>query len=188
MPLVVQLDSRGGWGWWCVVRGPPQTRVFCGWSKARGLCLVARSRRRDAHAAQRGLGRPPRRAPPPPPASGGFEEEAGEVAGLGDGEDDRVVAALGEGGEDAGADARVAGGLTADLLEHCGRDVVGAGERDQPAAALEQAEAADIDLLVAARGGLDRVLAAREGRGIEHDQPETLAACVQVPQAVEGIP
>ncbi len=98
-----------------------------------------------------------------------------------------MVAALGEGGEDAGADACVTGGLAADLLEHRGRHVVGAGEGGQPAAALEQAEAADIDLLVTARGGLDGVLAAREGRGIQHDEPEALAPRVQLPQAVEGI-
>ena len=48
---------------------------------------------------------------------GALEEEAGEVARLGDGEQDRVVAALAEGVEQADLDARVAGRVAADVLE-----------------------------------------------------------------------
>lgn len=53
-----------------------------------------------------------------------LEEQSRQVARFGDGEEHRVVAALGERPKHAHADARVAGGLAADLLEEPRRDVV----------------------------------------------------------------
>src|SRR6266849_2654757 len=116
-----------------------------------------------------------------------FEEEAGEVAGLWNGEQDGVIAALAEALEDPDGDAGVACGGPAHLLEERRRDMVRAREGREHAAGLEQAEPPDVDLLVATRRCGQRVLAPREGRGIEDDGSEALACSLEAPQEIEGI-
>src|SRR6266850_4436963 len=118
---------------------------------------------------------------------GALEEEAGEVAGLRNGEQDGVIAALAEALEDPDGDAGVARGVPAHLLEKRRGDVVRAREGREHAAGLEQAEPADVDLLVATRRRGQRVLAPSEGRGIEDDGPEALARRLEAPQEIEGI-
>src|SRR5262245_51215086 len=107
---------------------------------------------------------------------GGFEEEAGQVVGFGNREEDGMVAALGERGEYTGADAGVASSLAADVFEESGCDVVRAGEGQQQTARLQEAQGAEVDLLVAACRRLHRGLVAREGRRIEDHEAEALVA------------
>ena len=58
--------------------------------------------------------------------------------------------------------------------------------REHPAG-LEEPESAQVDLLVAAGCYLHRVLPARERRRVQHDQPEALAAGLEIAERVEGI-
>src|SRR5215831_9482696 len=55
------------------------------------------------------------------------------------------------------------------------------------AAGLEQPESAEVDLLVAARGRVEGVLAPREGRRVEHDEAEAIAGALEAAQSVEGV-
>jgi hypothetical protein len=61
---------------------------------------------------------------PDPEHLNSFQKEAGEVAGFGDGQQNRVVAALRKRFQDADGDACVACGFSADFLEEAGCDVV----------------------------------------------------------------
>src|SRR5262245_48791162 len=75
-----------------------------------------------------------------------LEEQAGEVARLGNGEQHGMVRGLPERFDDAEGDARVGGRGAADLLEERGRDMVGARERHEASARWEQAHGPEVDL------------------------------------------
>src|SRR5262245_45479920 len=98
-----------------------------------------------------------------------------------------MVPALAERAEHPDRHAGIARSGTADLLERARRDVMRAREGRERAARLEQAQRAEIDLLVAARGRVDRILAPGEWRRVEHDESEALARLLEPAQPVEGI-
>ena len=69
-----------------------------------------------------------------------LQEQAGQVAALGDVEEHGMIRALGQGGEHPHRDSGIARGVAADLLEERWRDVVRAGERREDPARLEEPE------------------------------------------------
>src|SRR5262249_16217555 len=111
-------------------------------------------------------------APPPPPTppprarrtarSQRDKVKSFEVASLGDREQHRMVRSLTEALDDANPGAGVGSRLAADVLEHRVGHVMRARERQEAAAALQQPERAQVDLLVAARRRIERRAAARE--------------------------
>ena len=86
-----------------------------------------------------------------------------------------MIGGLRQAVEDAERHTGVTGGLAANRLEHFRRHVVRAGERRQNAARSQQPHRTQIDLLVAARRGVERVPPAGERRGVQDHQTETLA-------------
>ena len=64
---------------------------------------------------------------------------------------------------------------------------MGAGEGCQHPAGLEEAHGAEVDLFVAARGGLDSLAAAREGRRVQDDQAEAGPGALEPAELVEGV-
>lgn len=91
---------------------------------------------------------------------------------FGDGEQDGVVERLGAAVEDAEGAAGVEGGGGDGLQEHAFADVVGAGAGDEHAAAVEQAEGAEIDVLIAGERFLHGAAGFREGGRVEDDGVE----------------
>src|SRR5208282_539961 len=63
----------------------------------------------------------------------------------------------------------VESGAAQHLLEIGLTDVVGAGAGDQDAAGSKHLQGAQVELLVAAQGGIEVALALGEGRGVEDD-------------------
>src|SRR5262245_9379437 len=112
-------------------------------------------------------------------ASESFEQEAFEVAGLGDVQENGVVAGLREAIDNPDADGRIGSGPATNILEERFRDVVGARERQETPARLEHPQRAQVDFLVAARRRVDRRSVAREWRRVEHDHPEARARTLE---------
>ena len=98
-----------------------------------------------------------------------------------------MIRPLGQGGEHPHGNAGIARGVAADLLEERLRDVVRAGERREDPTRLEEPEAPEVDLLVASRCRLDGLLAPRERRRVEDDEPEPLLRRLEPAERVEGI-
>src|SRR5881397_1078329 len=119
----------------------------------------------------------------PPPARGAashrFQVEAFEVPSLWNRENGRVVARLGERGDQPEPRSRVGRGVAAELLEARLRHVVGARERQEAPPALEEPHRAEVDLLVAAHGGVEPGPAPREGWRIENDHAEARARSIE---------
>src|SRR5690606_18275937 len=65
--------------------------------------------------------------------------------------------------------------------------MIRAAERAQDAAALENAQCTEVQLLVAAQRGLERILPLRERGRVEHDRVVTLATVILRAQKVERI-
>ncbi len=102
-------------------------------------------------------------------------DEAFEVAGFGEGEDLGVVGGGGAGFEELDAATGVGCGGGDDGGELLQRDVVRAGVGDERAAGGEQAERAEVELLVAAGGGGDGAFGLGEGGRVEDDGVEEIA-------------
>ena len=66
-------------------------------------------------------------------------------------------------------------------------DVVGAGASDQDAAGAEHLEGAEIEFLVAAKGGVEVALGLGEGRRVEDDGVVATAGGGVVLEQVEGV-
>ena len=99
-------------------------------------------------------------------------DEALEVAGLGQGEDLGVVRRGGAGFEELDAAAGIGCGCGDDLGEVGERDVVRAGAGDERAAGCEQADRAQVELLVAAEGAFGGAFGFGEGGRVEDDGVE----------------
>jgi hypothetical protein len=98
-----------------------------------------------------------------------------------------MIGALGQWSKHAHGHPGVHGRLPAPLFEPRGRDVMRAGEGGEQAPGLQEAERAEVDLLVAARGRVQGVLPTGERRGIEDDEAKAGPVSLEEAQLVEGI-
>ena len=99
-------------------------------------------------------------------------DEALEVAGFGQGEDFEVVGRGGAGFEQLNSTPGVGCGRGDDAGEVFQRDVVRAGAGDERSAGCEQMQRAEVELFIAAKGGLGSTLGFGEGRRVEDDGVE----------------
>src|SRR6266850_3708521 len=119
----------------------------------------------------------------------GAHQKEGEfqIPRLGDGEVHRMIGRLAPHLDEGDVPSRVGGGVAQHLQELLRSEMVGAGGCGDDRPWRRQTEGAQVDLLVAADGGLDGAGALGERRWIEDEEPEPFLAPVEILQVIEGI-
>jgi len=116
-----------------------------------------------------------------------LEDEALEVLGLGEVEQDGVVVRGTAAFEQGDAAVGVNGGRGDDGFEFGEADVVGAGAGDEQSAGAEHFEGAEVELFIAAECALDGALAFGEGGRIDDDDVPVVFGFGPVAEELEGI-